>query len=232
MADQDTTNVQSIKLQPLVQHGLLDQFNLPPKAIRFIRRHQGAIWLTIATLVLGSLGVSGYDFWREHRQDKGASVLDAALAATQDKRQRLEAVAQEYGATDAGLWAKIELALMAGTEGHPEQTLEQLTAINATVAETSPLKPLLLSKLAALQENQQHLDQALALYTQLTAIEGFAPAAYRALGRLNEQQGKKETAIAMYNKYLELTNAQGQGAMGQGDPVRELVQSRLNQLKN
>ena len=87
----------------------------------------------------------------------------------------------------------------------------------------------MLSKLAGLYELEQQSDKAMGLYTELSGNEWFAAEAYRAMGRLHELAGKKEEAAAMYGKYLELTGSQvGQG---KADPTRDMVQSRLNQLK-
>ena len=48
MADQSAFNPENIKLQPLgPPPGLLEQFNLPPRAIAFIRRNQRQIWMAV-----------------------------------------------------------------------------------------------------------------------------------------------------------------------------------------
>lgn len=229
MGEQNTFDRDAVKLQPLAPIGLLDQFNLPPKAIRFIRRHQRAIWLAISAGIVLAVAISGFTTWREYQDNKAAAALDAARIAKQDNRQLLEKVIQEYEATSSGLWAKIELALLEEKDGQRSQAINRLTAINAGLPARSPLKPLLLTKLVGLHEQEQQFDQAIALCTELAAIEGFGPAAYRVLGRLHELSGKQEAAIAMYGKYLELTGAQSD--QGKSDPMRDVVQSKLNQLK-
>jgi predicted negative regulator of RcsB-dependent stress response len=229
MAENNAVERDAIKLQPLAPIGLLEQFNLPPKMIAFIRRNQRTIWLAISAGVVLAIAISGFTTYRDYQIAKAASALDAALVAKQENRPMLEKVAQEYGATSPGLWAHIELAFLEEKEGQRPQAITRLTAINAGLAASSPLKPLMLTKLAGLHENEQQPEQAIALYTELAAHEGFAPDAYRALGRLNEQLGKKEDAAAMYGKYLELTGSQP--GQGKADPMRDMVQSRLNQMK-
>lgn len=229
MAEHNTVDRDAIKLQPLATMGLLEQFNLPPKMITFLRRNQRAIWLTISAAVVLAMAVSGFTAYREHQAVKAAFALESALAAKQGNREMLEKVAQEYGATPSGLWAKIELALLEEKEGQRPKAIARLTEINSGLSAVSPLKPLVLTKLAGLHENEQQLDTAIALYTELAANEGFAPGAYKALGRLHEQLGKKEEAAAMYGKYLELTASQP--GQGKTDPMRDMVQFRLNQLK-
>jgi predicted negative regulator of RcsB-dependent stress response len=230
MADQPVFDPKKIELQQLGPvMGLLEQFNLPPKVISFIRRNQRAILLTISAIVILIIASSAYTTYRDYRADRAASALDAALIAKQDNRQMLEKVVQEYGSTSSGLWARIELALLEEKEGQRSQAISRLVAINADLSIGSPLKPLVLTKLSGLYEQEQQFDKAVPLATELAALEGFASEAYKTLGRLYEQMGNKEEAAAMYGKFLELTSMQP--GQGQVDPNRSMVQSRLNQLK-
>ncbi len=230
MAEQSAFDPKKIELQPLgPAMGLLEQFNLPPKAIAYIRKNQRAIWVVVSTCVVLAVAVSAYTTYRDYRADQAAAALDAALIAKQDKRQVLEKVVLEYGSTSSGLWAQIELAFLEDKEGQRPKGIARMAEINTGLSARSPLKPLVLTNLAILHENEQQFDKALALYTELAASEGFAPEAYRAMGRVNEQLGKKDEAAAMYGKYLESVGAQS--GQSKADPVRDMVQSRLNQLK-
>jgi predicted negative regulator of RcsB-dependent stress response len=230
MAEQSAFDRKNIELQTLAPPmGLLEHFNLPPAVIKFIRRNQRAIWTAVTGVVILIVAISAYTSYRQYRIEKAASALDAALVATQDKRQLLDKVVQEYGSTPSGLWAQIELGFLDEKEGQGAKAITRFEEINTALAAKSLLKPLVLSKLGALYENEKQFDKALALYSELAGRQGFAPDAYRAMGRVNEQLGKTEEAAAMYGKYLELTVVQG--GEGKADPVREMVQSRLNQLK-
>lgn len=230
MADQPVFDPKKIELQQLGPvMGLLEQFNLPPRAIAFIRRNQRAIVLAMAVGVILAIVASAYTTYREYRAERAASALDGALVATTNSRAMLEKVVQEYGSTPSGLWARIELALLDEKEGQRAQAIERFVAINAGLGAGSPLKPLVLTKLSGLYESERQFDKAVPLVTELAALEGFAPGAYKRLGRLHEQMGQTEAAAAMYGKYLELTG--GQSGQGQADPARDMVQSRLNQLK-
>jgi len=209
--------------------GLLEQFNLPRKTIRFIRQNLWLIWLVIAAILAVIIGTAGFSTWLEYREDRGAAALDAALVA-KDNRKLLEQVDQDFRSTTSGRWARIELAFLDEKEGQRTQAIGRLTEINADLAADSPLKPLVLAKLAGLCENDKQFDKAVAFNIELAAWGGnFAAQAYQALGRLNEQMGKKDEAVAMYNKYMELTAVQpGQGMV---KPMRDMVQARLNQLE-
>ncbi len=230
MTEPGSLDPNNIKLQPLgPPAGLLEQFNLPPRVVAFIRRHQGSLWAAVVGTVVISLAVAGTNVYLGHREQRAASALDAALIARQDNKSLLEQVVARYGSTDSALWARVELALLEERAGQKAQAISQLESIKTGLAAKSPLRPLVIAKLAALYENNHQLDQALALYTELLAWEPFSTEAYRALGRVNEQLGNKEQAVAMYGKYLE--SGVGQSPQGQGNPVREMVQSRFNQLK-
>ena len=230
MAEQSAFDRKNIQLQTLAPPmGLLEQFNLPPAAITFIRRNQRAIWLAVAGCVLLAAAISAYTSYQQYRYDKAAAALDVALGAKQESRLMLDKVVQEYEATPSGMWARIELAFLDEKEGQASKAIARFEAINAGLTMQSLLKPLVLGKLAALHEKEKQFDKALLFYGEQATKEGFAPEAYRAMGRVNEQMGKSTEAAAMYGKFLELTASQG--GQQKNDPVREMVQSRLNQLK-
>ncbi len=73
--------------------------------------------------VVLAMAVSGFTAYREHQAGKAAFALESALAAKQGNWEMLEKVAQEYGATPSGLWAKIELALLEEKEGQRPKAL-------------------------------------------------------------------------------------------------------------
>jgi len=231
MTEPATFDPNNLKLQPLgPPEGLLDQFNLPPKLIAFLRRNKRMLWIIFIVVVVVALAVAGYNAYRDHREQNAASALDAAVLAPTNNKALLEKVATAYGSTDSALWAKVELAQLAERTGDAKTALADLESISGEVGRTSPLKPLLLGKLAAMYENANQLDKALALYTELSSWESFAADAYLGLGRVNAQLGKKEEAVAMYGKYLELGN--GQFATAMDKSRRAMVQFRVNQLKN
>jgi predicted negative regulator of RcsB-dependent stress response len=185
--------------------------------------------MTVAGCVFLTVAVSAYTSYRHYRAGKAAAALDIALVAKQDSRALLEKVVQEYGSTPSSLWAKIELAFLDEKEGQRPKAITRFEAINTGLGVQSLLKPLVLGKLAALHEDENQFDKALVYYSELAGKEGFAPEAYRAMGRVNEQLSKSAEAAAMYSKYLELSPSQG--GQQNNDPVREMVQARLNQLK-
>lgn len=228
MAEQSAFDPKNIQLQTLgPPPGLLEQFNLPPGVIKFIRRNQRTIWMAVIGCVSLAVAVAAYTSYRQYRAGKAVSALDAALIAPQERRPLLTKVVEDYADTPSGRWARIELAFVDEKAGQAAQAITQLAAVNATLAPRDALKPLILTKLGALHEDQGQFDQALLVYGDLASIEGFGPEATRAQGRVNEQLGRPAEALALYSKYLEMTKPE----KAQADPVREMVQSRINQLK-
>lgn len=231
MADHNAFDRNNPLLQPLgPPPGLLEQFNLPPAFIAFVRRNQRAVWLVLSLAMALIVAGAAFTTYRDYRATKAASALDAALNAKADKQKLLEQVATEYGSTPSGLWATIELAFLQEKEGQHSEAITRFEAINKRLSAKSLLKPLVLSKLGALYENDKQPEKALASYTELAGMAGFAPEAYRAMGRLYEMQGKPAEAKGMYEKYMEKTV--GPDGQPVKDPVRELVQARLNQIKS
>ncbi|MGI6657448.1 MAG: YfgM family protein [Desulfobulbus sp.] len=233
MTESNSPDLESIKLQPLRSSmGLLDQFNLPPKVVAFLRRNQRAIWIAVVTGIVAALGWAAVSAYLDHREAKASSALDAALLATEGGEKALAEVARAYDGTQAGLWADLELAFIAERAGQRAEAVDRLERINSELAPRSALKPLVMNKLAGLHESERRFDKALAHYTELSGHESFAADAFRAMGRINEALNKPAEAAAMYQKYLDATAVRSVQAGQQGqDPVRELVQSRLNQLK-
>ena len=85
MSEPGTFDPNQLKLQPLgPPPGLLDQFNLPPKVIAFMRANQRSLWAVFIAVIALSLSWAGYDAYRDNRQQQATSALDAALLATQD----------------------------------------------------------------------------------------------------------------------------------------------------
>ncbi len=225
-SDQD-----DLKMRPLeLSNGLLEQLNLPPKITRFLRRNQAMVWTIVLLVMAAALGTAGFTSYHDHHSKKAVAALDNALIAPAATRQELlTKVAEQYGASDSGRWARVELAMLQQQDGKVDKAIEQLEKVNSELSAKSLLKPLVVNKLAVMFENSHRLDKALALYVELSKWPAFAPEAYRAQGRINEQLGHKQDAIAMYTKFLEVVSAQT--TPGQSNPLVEMVQLRLKQLK-
>ena len=185
--------------------GLLEEFNLPPKAIRYLRAHQRQLWTIFGLALALVLVLAGIDSYRGHWLKKGAEALDAALHAESGQREQLEKLLADYGATPSALWAEVELARLDEQAGKTEAAVSRYQAVLGKLKRDSKLEPLVLGKLAGLEENRKHWDAALGYLERLEGIAGRAPDAALAMGRIYEAQGKKAEALAMYKKFVEAT---------------------------
>lgn len=230
MAEQRAFDPKTIELQPNSQFiSMLEQFNLPPAFIAYVRRNQRAMLGGLIVVLVLILAVASMATYRQYRAAKAASALDVAQIAKEDKRRLLEAVIDTYASTASGQWARVELALLDEQEGKPADAISRLEAIRAELSEQSSLWPLVTNKLAVLQEKQKQWDGALSLYRQLAGHENFAADAHLAMGRVNEAKGDVAAARTDYGRYLELLGQQA--GTKNPDPNREMIQSRLNHLK-
>lgn len=229
MAEQSPFDRKNIE-PPRMAHspGLLDQLNLPPALVSFFQRYQRVIWLVVAGIVITGISIAAYSSYRDQRAARALSAYDAAQRAGSENRILLEEVVQQYGATPSGLWARVDLALQSEADGNIEEAITGFETIRSRLSTASPLKPLVLGKLGTLFEDIGNFNAALEAYKALGTITGFETEAYRALGRVYEQQGSLLEAQAMYEQYLAMTTT-GQEL---NDPAREMIEFRLNQLKN
>lgn len=231
MADKSAFDRQHVEQTALVEtSGLLEQLNLPPGAIAFIRKNQRAIWMGVAAVVILVTGVALYGSWREYRLEKAASALDDALMADTDKRlAALEDVVAKYGSTPSGTWARIEIAHLVTDKGDIDRAIAELVEVNRKVRSSNPLKPLLLYNIGALYEKQGQLEKALESYQPLGDFKGFEVESYRAMGRIYELQGNAAGAREMYEEFLAARSGQKSGAGG--NPETEIIQYRLGRLQ-
>lgn len=229
MAEQsafDRNNLENGKL--LQPEGILDQLNLPPALIDFLRKYQKPLWIITGVVVAVVVTVSLYSSYRSYTLSKAASELDAALSATTNKQEMLRKVADDYGSTPSAVWARVELAQLAQQNGEIKDAIATFEELKQDVGAQSQVKPLLLTNLGSLYEQENDKEAALGVYGELANTQGFEADAYRAMGRVNEAAGDTEQAVAMYKKYMEIVNEPGSSR--QNDSARPLVEARLNRL--
>lgn len=230
MAEQHGAERKLQDLPPLFQEtGLLEQFNLPPKLIRFLRHNQRAIWAVIAAALVLALAVAGYNAYTDHRRAKGAEALDAAMQAGESRRDLLQQVRDEYSSTPSALWAEIALARMDEQENKADEAIQRYQAVRAKLKQGSQLLPLVLGKLASLEEQKKNWDASVAYYQELAKLDGFVADAHLNMGRLYEDQGKKDEALGMYKKFLEFTAVTTE--QSGPDPRRQMIQSHIELLQ-
>ncbi len=211
--------------------GVLDQLNLPPGLIDFLRKNQRTIWIVIGVVATVVTVVSLYGSYRNYTLNKAAKAYDQAIILDGgEKKAALEKIAESFSATPSGIWSKVALAHIDQEAGEFKGAIDKLTAINSGLRSTSLLKPLVLVNLGGLYEQEKQFDQAAATYQELKTLKGFEAPAGRSLGRVAEEKGEMEKAIGLYNEYLTLTTVEGT-APQQDDPARTMVRAALNRLQ-
>jgi len=230
MSDQSAFDANHIKEVAVSEtSGVLDQLNLPPGLIRFLRKNQRTIWIVVAVIATVVTVVALYDSYRTYQENRAVTAYDAALqAAGQEKRTLLTALVDKYGSTRIAPWAMIELAKMDVNENKVDAALEQLGRVNQLVSVKNPLKPLVLYRLAGLHEQKKNFQQAIDFCQQLTSFPGFEADAHYALGRVYTVQNKKAEALTEYQQYLSLVEKAGATTP---DPRKDLVEYAMKSLK-
>ncbi len=183
--------------------GLLEHFNLPPKAIDFIRANQRKIQIVIAIVIVAVVFVSLYGSYRERIQEESSAALASALQAAPDARaEELRAVVDNYGGSSSALWASVELAHLDMKNGSYSDASKKYEAILPDVKSSNPLYPLVLFSLAQSLEGDKKFQEAFSKYDLLKDIKGYENIAYVGMGRLEEAQGNIDKAISIYNNFI------------------------------
>ncbi|PIE66505.1 MAG: hypothetical protein CSA26_00595 [Desulfobacterales bacterium] len=145
--------------------GLLDQFNLPPAFVAFLRKNSKTIWIVIGCVSVVVVVASLYDSYRTHTLNKAGAALDEALTASEKQESLLENVAAEYSSTPSATWAKVELANLYVEQKELDKAVTILVALESESGLDELIKPLVSFKLAGLYEQQEHMEKALGIYT-------------------------------------------------------------------
>ena len=234
MADQSAFDRNQIETKAMSEtSGTLDQLNLPPAVVSFLRKNQRMLWVLFVVVALIVTAGSLYGSYRTYQINHALSALDTAMRAEDDQSVKLlENITEKYATTPSAPWARIELAKIATANKDLEGAIAQMKIVNGEIAEDNALKPLVLYSLASLMEKNQDYAAAIGYYQELMSFPGFSIDSHYAMGRLYVAMDKKDEARAQYEKYLSLTQEQEVqgGMMSQPDPKRTLVQYAINQL--
>jgi predicted negative regulator of RcsB-dependent stress response len=224
MSEQNTYLQQEILNKPLQKHGLLEELNLPPKAIRFIRNNKRNLIIGLVVCVLGIVGWSSLNYYLDRQNDRAAGLLAEAMGQNDvvQRQTLLENLLADYGRTGSAMWAKVELGHLAFDGQQYDEAVRIYLEVRDDLAKSSPAFPLVQLNLAQAYENKNELPQALAAYQELAKIKGFAGEAYLAMGRIHELQKELPQAKEMYGKVLAEESV--------SPALKEKVQARLDRL--
>lgn len=232
MSQQNPFDRQHVEESAVAQPpGLLEQFNLPPAVIAYLRKNQRTIWIVVGCIVLIVVAAALYNQYTDYREEKAASALTLAMQEEgEQKAESLAKVVEEFGSTSSGKWSRIELAHIAAQKGDLEKAIQEFNSVKNEVSSKDPLKPLVLNALGINYERNKEPEKALASFEELSGYKGFEVSSYKAMGRIFELQGQKEKALQMYKKSLEPVN--GEDLSPGITPDREIIQAKINSLQN
>ncbi|HIJ90043.1 MAG: tetratricopeptide repeat protein [Desulfobulbaceae bacterium] len=224
MSEQNTYFQQEILNKPLQKHGLLEELNLPPKAIRFIRNNRRNLIVGLLCCVLAIVGWSSLSYYLARQNDRAAALLSEAIGqgAPEQRKVLLQKVLDEYGRTGAAMWAKIEMGHMAFDAQQYDEAIKVYLGVRDDLAKSSPVYPLVQLNLAQAYENKNGLPEALAAYQRLAEIKGFTGEANLAMARIYALQKDLPKAKEVYGKVVV--------EEGVSPVVKEMAQAKLDRL--
>jgi predicted negative regulator of RcsB-dependent stress response len=195
-------NIQS--QQPDTRRGLLEELNLPPEMITFIRKNARNLQIGLICVAVLVLAWIFYDYYTEMQEKKGASLLASGLQteSTEQRIEMLENVINDYGRTDAARWSKLELAHLDYKDGRFEAAAAKYKEILETLPAQNSLVPLTRLNLAQSYEEAGQFDQAIAQYSLLKKSPGFINQAFWGLGRMYMAKEDTEQARKTYEELL------------------------------
>jgi tetratricopeptide (TPR) repeat protein len=207
--------------------GLLEHFNLPPKAIDFIRKNQRAIQIALVILIITVVALSLYSSYRKGVVEDAASALSSAMQKNDDqKKNALTGVVEEYGSTTSAQWAKIELAHLDMKNGDFAAAAMKYDAELNELDDSDPLGGLLLYGAGQAFEAQKKYGAATDKYDLLKEVEGYEHIGYIGLARIEEMQGNLEKASTIYNNFLLNVGDDPAAAQSRSD-----IEARIARLK-
>lgn len=197
----DDTRIIPLQERPYNPHpGILEQLNLPPQAIAYLRKNARNLRLgALAVLVVG-LAVFAFDSYQEAQREKSYTLLYRATQTTGagDRQARLQEVVSSYPRTNASLWAQMEIAHADRQAGKLDEALAGYGQVYDRLAKDSPLAPLVLLALGQTNEVKGDLDKAFSFYEKVAGLPGFALLGKTAMARVHEQRQQWTEARAIY----------------------------------
>ncbi len=190
---------------------ILEELNLPPSVVTFIRTNQKVLKIAIAVAILSVIGWEGYGKYTLSQQEKSSSMLHAAIKSDSidDRVEKLQELSKQFtGKTGSGIWGSVELGHVAYDNNDYQKAVEHYSNAITQTSTSNPIYPLLQYSLAQTYENMNELSKSKNAYEQLKGSLGFAGEAYMGLARLAEKADDLSAALNNYQEFLNLPETQ------------------------
>lgn len=183
--------------------GLLEQMNLPPAVVKFVKDHKRAVQVGIIAIIVVVVAWALYDSYRDNRIKKSSEALSVALEVEgQQMIDKLGEVKNDFSGTPAALWAQINAAQELVAIGKMEDANNEFKAVRDDIGKSSILQPLVMVGVAQTAEEIGNYDESGSEYLKLTEIEGYENIGFMGLGRIHELKGDMGKALEVYERYL------------------------------
>lgn len=188
------------------------------RAVRWGRQNIKMLTIGGSALLLAiaaTLGIQTYLNYRSSQAGKALAVVYddfVAVMLGQPDAAKAEAVAtglaqvvEQYGATEAGMQARLALGELWLRQGQAEKAEKTLAALGEEPYLPAPLAPLALAALGRSLELRQKLGEAAEAYANAAKAAGPSQAALYRLDRARvlEASGDKAQAEALYRELLQ-----------------------------
>lgn len=206
---------------------ILEELNLPPALIEFIRKNSNTIKIAVVVLIVGVVAWEGYGKYVTNQQEKSSAMLYAAIESedADGKKSQLEALAEKYsGSAGSGVWGNVELGHLAFEQEDYAKAAEYYSIAKKQIKKSNPLYPLIQFSVAQVYENMGEIAKAKEAFAEMVKIVGFEGEGYLGLARIAEAEGSNESAISYYQEYLNLPSTQP----GQ---TKDWVENKMSTLK-
>lgn len=207
--------------------GVLEQLNLPPTFVTFVRRNQKSIYIGLSVVAVCVVVWSLYDAHIEKKRTESSSALAVAQKFDGEKRlSALENVVEEFSGTGSALWAKVEIGRHYMENADFATALQYYQSIRGEVEPDNPLYQLVTFGIAQADEALAKFDEAIAEYGTLKTVIGYESIGYNGTARIYEVQGNLERAINEYEQYMGTMT--GSSA---NNPEKLYIEAKLSALK-
>ena len=225
MADKSAFDSKNIVQTTVEQHGILEELNVPPQAIAFIRKNSRKLQIGAVCVVVAILSWTAFGSYQAAQKDASAAML-AKASQEQNEEQRkvlIEELLNKYPRTDAAIWGSVDLGHIAFQNKNFDEAISIYSSVLKKMSSDNPLVPLVQLSLAQTYESNNDMDNAIKYYQSILELPGFVAEGYQSLGRIYENQGQVEKAKEAYTQALAQEN------LAQGD--REMLDGKLATLK-
>ena len=203
MAERSAFDPKNIIDSTAEKHGLLEELNLPPQVIAFIRTNARNLQIAVGCLLVAILAWNFYSQYVEKKENAATALLAQAMDKSGvDRQATLDEVGQKFSGTGAAVWGMIEKANLAADAGNWGEATASYKKALAELDSSSPIVPLVQLSLAQAHENNKEYAEAMTIYQGLSDAAGFKAQALQGVARVHESQGELQKAKETYEGML------------------------------